>query len=375
MGTGTITVVATGTLTAAANTIEVQNTGAYFQHVGSNVWEGVGSLGASALALNVGVTTISSGTSGRIGCNNEGVYGELPTTGSGNVVLSTSPSLTTPALGTPTTVNLTNATSLPLTTGVTGILPPANGGTGVNNSTRTITLGGNFSTIGAFTTSLTATNNTAVTLPITGTISTIAGTETFTNKTLTSPIINYGSDANGDILVRQSGAYNRLAVGSSNQVLRVSSGVPGWGNPLVYSLFDDYADVSNSSTTETDLYTHTIAANTIAANGNKLTVEFGGSFVTTGSNPASIGNKVAIYFGGTKIFDPGSGSTVSTEGGWSIKATLIRSSSSVIRCTIVYTTEGTLLTRTVDVSALDFTATNILYPLEGLVFLGHYPQQ
>ena len=101
-----------------------------------------GALGSVPYQLLSGTTTFLAGntTTTPQFLTSTGVAGiaTAPTytgsTGSGNVVLATSPTLVTPVLGTPTSGTLTSCTGLPLTTGVTGTLPIANGGTGLTAS-------------------------------------------------------------------------------------------------------------------------------------------------------------------------------------------------------------------------------------------------
>ena len=166
----------------------------------------------------------------------------------------TSPTLTTPALGTPASGTLTNVTGLPISTGVSGLgtgvatflatpssanlasaltdesgsstvafttsptfVTPTIGAataTTVNKvtltapatgSTLTLVEGSTLATSGAFSTTLTATAATNVTLPTTGTLITLDGTETLTNKTLTTPALN-GAVVDNDNAVSAAGS-------------------------------------------------------------------------------------------------------------------------------------------------------------------------
>ena len=78
--------------------------------------------------------------------------------------------------------------------------------------------------------SASATNTMLLPLGANSTLVSLVSTDTLTNKTLTAPVINAGSDADGDVYYRASGAFTRLAKGTAGQVLTINTGAtaPEW---------------------------------------------------------------------------------------------------------------------------------------------------
>ncbi|MBP9697665.1 MAG: hypothetical protein KBD65_00510 [Candidatus Moranbacteria bacterium] len=100
-------------------------------------------------------------------------------------------------------------------TDTTGTLTIPNG--------KTISFADDFTTSGAFATTLTATATTNVTLPTTGTLATLAGSETFTNKTIGSTGLVF-SGATTDITTASNEDLTLTAAGSGDIVLVLDSG-------------------------------------------------------------------------------------------------------------------------------------------------------
>lgn len=170
-----------------------------------------------------------------------------------------------------------------------------------------------------------------------------------------------GTDATADLFYRGSdGYFKRLAIGSSNQVLTVSGGLPSWQTPSastsqVQNLSSQSTNVGNVGTGEDDLMTYTLPANTLVNNNDWIDFEASYLFASNTNSKA-----VKFYLGTAIITLPAN--THAAGGAVLLKGTVTRTSSTT--CRIVYSWDplnGTGVPAGVlDGSSMDYTTSIII---------------
>lgn len=134
----------------------------------TNVTVTLGGTPATALLQAVSLTLGWTGTlapaRGGLGVGTVPVAGQIPIGNSGGTY-------TIAAITSGTNILVGNGDGA-ITIGLTGVIAPTLGGTGVNNGTNTLTLAGTLATSGAFASTFTMTGATNVTFPTSGTLAT-----------------------------------------------------------------------------------------------------------------------------------------------------------------------------------------------------------
>lgn len=136
--------------------------------------------------------------------------------------------------------------------------------------------------------------------------------------------------------------YNGSYYSTKGSGLRLAEGGVIW---------DSWTDAQNTGTSETDLYSYTTPANTLANNGEKIEFKYKAS-ITDGATTSSF----KIYFGGSLI----NTSTYSSNQPITITGSIIRVSSSVVRCSVTTTSNSGANDEYIEVTGLTLSGTNIL---------------
>ena len=131
---GALNITGTANIAGTVNATTFAGSGASLTSIGTSSLSATGTANASsylrgdntwatiaATSITINSTAITSGTATRVLYDNAGTVGEYTISGTGNVAMTTSPAFMTPNLGTPSAATLTNATGLPISTGVSGL--------------------------------------------------------------------------------------------------------------------------------------------------------------------------------------------------------------------------------------------------------------
>lgn len=192
------------------------------------------------------------------------------------------------------------------------VIDPQYGGTGINNAGKTITLGGNFATSGAFPATLTLQGSTNVTLPTTGTLATTGKLNQFA-LTSSSELASVISDETGTgLLVFGTGPT------LTNPTINAGTGVlvlPGALSPsqtdngsIVWDSDNFLLTVGNGTSRKIMVDTdtaQTLSGKTISGASNTISNIGNGSLVnselTIGNTSVSLGGNVTALSGLTSV--------------------------------------------------------------------------
>jgi len=170
-----------------------------------------------------------------------------------------------------------------------------------------------------------------------------AGASAFQIKGASSSV-RIATDASGNIVdIEPNAVVTARASGSGNGTFKVKKGgttsLINVGGVTVV----DTTQTGNTAATETDAFSHSVAASTLGADGDSLRFMAAGTFAAT----ASTDKRIKVVFGSDTLFDSGS-IAVTTAKDWSLNGLIIRTGAATTKAIVNFQSSEATLTSTVD---------------------------